>query len=52
LIAQTSPKRVVFGSHYPFFYFESAFLKVYEAGLPADQERAVLDDNARALLGS
>jgi hypothetical protein len=51
LIAQTSPKRVVFGSHYPFFYFESSFLKVYEAGLPPDQEKAVLEGNARTLLG-
>jgi uncharacterized protein len=50
LIAQTSPKRVVFGSHYPFFYFESSFLKVWEAHLPADQEKAVLEGNARALL--
>jgi len=51
LMAQSSPKRVVFGSHYPFFYFESSFLKVWEARLPADQTQAVLEDNARALLG-
>lgn len=52
LVAQTSPERVLFGSHYPFFYFESSFLKVYEAGLPAEQETAVLEGNARRLLGS
>ncbi len=51
LIAQSSPKRVVFGSHYPFFYFESSLLKVYEAHLPADQEEAVLEGNARVLMG-
>lgn len=51
LIAQTSPQRVVFGSHYPFFYFESSLLKVYESGLPADQQKAVLEGNARRLLG-
>jgi hypothetical protein len=50
LIAETSPTRVLFGSHYPFFYWESAFLKVREAGLPADQEKALLEGNARALL--
>lgn len=51
LIAATSPKRVVFGSHSPFFYFESASLKVREAGLPRDQESAILDKNAQMLLG-
>ena len=50
LIADTSPSRVVFGSHYPFLYFESAFLKVQEAGLTADQTQSVLEGNARALL--
>jgi predicted TIM-barrel fold metal-dependent hydrolase len=50
LISQISPSRVVFGSHSPFFYFDSAFLKVREAGLPADQTQAVLEGNARALL--
>ncbi|MGA2073504.1 MAG: amidohydrolase family protein [Terriglobia bacterium] len=51
LIAQTSPNRVAFGSHYPFFYFESSFLKVYEALLPAEQEMAVMEGNARRLIG-
>jgi uncharacterized protein len=51
LINETSPSRVVFGSHYPFFYFESALLKIREAGLPANQADAVRDGNARALLG-
>jgi len=51
LIAETSPSRVVFGSHYPFFYFESALLKVREAGLPEDQTQAVLEGYARRLLG-
>jgi hypothetical protein len=50
LIAQTSPQRVVFGSHYPFFYFESSFLKVYEAILPPEQVKAVMDGNAQRLL--
>ena len=50
LIAETSPARVLFGSHYPFFYFESALLKVRSAGLPRDQELAVFEGNARSLL--
>lgn len=50
LVEQTSPSRVLFGSHYPFFYFESSFLKVREAGLPDDQTHAVLEGNARRLL--
>jgi hypothetical protein len=50
LIAATSPKRVVFGSHSPFFYFESAWLKVREAGLPRDQELAIHENNAQTLL--
>jgi uncharacterized protein len=50
LIATTSPARVVFGSHYPFYYFESALLKVHSAGLPHDQELAVCERNAQTLL--
>jgi hypothetical protein len=50
LIAQTSPSRVVFGSLYPYFYFESSVLKVYEAALPEEQEHALLEGNARAFL--
>jgi uncharacterized protein len=50
LIATTSTDRVFFGSHYPFFYFESAVLKVRSAGLPRDQEQALYDGNARRLV--
>jgi predicted TIM-barrel fold metal-dependent hydrolase len=52
LIAATAPTRVVFGSHSPFFYFESARLKVREAALPASQELALLEGNAQSLLRS
>lgn len=52
LIAATSTTRVVFGSHAPFFYFESAWLKVREQGLPRDQESAILETNAQTLLRS
>lgn len=50
LIAATSPARVVFGSHYPFYYFESALLKVRSADLPREQEMAVCEGNARTIL--
>jgi uncharacterized protein len=50
LIAATSQTRVVFGSHSPFFYFESAWLKVQEAGLTPEQESAILETNAQKLL--
>jgi uncharacterized protein len=52
LIASTSPSRVLFGSHAPFFYFESAVLKVREAGLAPDQGSAILEKNARTLLAA
>ncbi len=50
LVEQVSASRVLFGSHYPFFYFESSFLKVREAGLPEDKVHVILDENARSLL--
>lgn len=50
LIAATSSARVIFGSHSPFFYFESASLKVRSAALPPDQERALCQRNAESLL--
>jgi len=50
LVKETSLSRVVLGSHYPFYYFESAFLKVREAGLPDNEANAILEGNARRLL--
>jgi predicted TIM-barrel fold metal-dependent hydrolase len=43
---------VVFGSHFPLFYFQSAALKIKEAGFSAADEKAILEDNARRLLHS
>lgn len=40
---------VVFGSHAPLFYFSAATLKMKEAGLPADREKAILEGNAKRL---
>ncbi len=50
LLDVVSPQRVLFGSHFPLFYFESALFKVREAALPTTQLRAVCEGNARALL--
>ncbi len=50
LAGEVSPARVLFGSHAPFYYFESAALKMHEAGLPEEQAQAIREGNARALL--
>ena len=50
LASDVSPQRVVFGSHFPLFNFQSAALKIKEAGLSAADEKAILEDNARRLL--
>ena len=47
---QVSPARILFGSNYPFFYFESALLKVREAGLTGAGQAAILHGNARRLM--
>jgi predicted TIM-barrel fold metal-dependent hydrolase len=48
--ADLTPQRVVFGSHFPFYYFQSAALKIREAGLSDADARAITEDNARRLL--
>lgn len=50
LVAAISSARVVFGSHFPLFYFESAWLKVQSSDLSAVQKQALLEQNALALL--
>ena len=50
LLAQTPASRVLFGSHAPLFYFESALLKLKESPLNEEPLRAVRCDNARRLL--
>ena len=50
LSREVTPARVLFGSHSPFFYFESAALKIKEAGLPAEQTRDITEGNAARLL--
>jgi predicted TIM-barrel fold metal-dependent hydrolase len=50
LAQKISIQNVLFGSHYPLFYFESALLKVLEAGLTDAETRALLEENAHRLL--
>jgi predicted TIM-barrel fold metal-dependent hydrolase len=49
-LMKQAPERVVFGSRFPLFYFESSLLKLQEAGLTEDQRRLVLTGNAARLL--
>jgi predicted TIM-barrel fold metal-dependent hydrolase len=52
LVERVSPKRVLFGSNFPLFYFESALLKIQESGLPESEKNALMEGNARQLLAS
>ncbi len=52
LARKISIRRVLFGSHYPLFYFESALLKVREAGFTDAESQAVLEENARGLVAA
>jgi uncharacterized protein len=50
LLDMIPPERVLFGSHFPLFYHESAVLKLREAALPGALEKAVCTENARRLV--
>ena len=50
LAEQISAERVVFGSHAPLFYFESAQLKLKESALDGKTTRAISRENAVRLL--
>jgi predicted TIM-barrel fold metal-dependent hydrolase len=50
LLHQVPTERVLFGSHAPLFYFESAALKLRESPLTDPQLRAIRAENARRLL--
>lgn len=50
LVEQVSPKRVLFGSHAPLFYFESAELKLIESGVPESVLTQIRSENAERLL--
>lgn len=50
LLTQVPANRVVFGSHAPLFYFESALLKLQESPLSEEVLQGVRSENARRLL--
>jgi predicted TIM-barrel fold metal-dependent hydrolase len=50
LLGQVPVHRVLFGSHAPLFYFESALLKLKESPLSEEQQRAIRRENAKRLL--
>lgn len=51
LIEKTAAERVLFGSHFPLFYFESALFKLRESDLAQGQRDLVFRLNAQKLLG-
>ena len=50
LVRAVPPNRVVFGSHAPFFIYESALIKVYEAELNDEEQSGLLERTAASLL--
>ena len=50
LLGDAPVDRVLFGSHAPFFYFESALLKLKESPLAEEQLGAIRHENASRLL--
>jgi predicted TIM-barrel fold metal-dependent hydrolase len=51
LVHEIPLSRVLFGSYYPFFNFESASLKMQESGLDEAAQKAIWEDNARRFMG-
>src|SRR5262249_12838440 len=50
MIQRVGRERVVFGSHFPLFYPESALLKMQESAVKGEDAQAIQHTNARALL--
>jgi predicted TIM-barrel fold metal-dependent hydrolase len=50
MLQRVGRERVLFGSHFPLFYPESALLKIRESALKDEEVQAVQHVNARALL--
>jgi uncharacterized protein len=50
LLDVVTPERVLFGSHFPFYYCESAALKLRESPLEPLPKKAIHEGNARRLL--
>ncbi len=52
LLQHLPPERILFGSYFPFFYFESAILKLRESELGGVQREAIQYENAKRLLAN
>lgn len=50
LVEKVPSERILFGSHFPLFYFESALFKMRESELAQAQRDSVFRNNARSLL--
>jgi predicted TIM-barrel fold metal-dependent hydrolase len=50
LVKDIPVERILFGSHAPSFYFESAALKLQESSLPSAHDRAITHETARRLI--
>lgn len=50
LARRLEPGRVVFGSHAPFFIYESAVIKLFESSLTAAEIHTLVDEGPRRLL--
>lgn len=50
LAQQVALERILFGSNYPLFCFESALLKIQESALTEAQKGAIFERNVRVLL--
>ncbi|MDR3676429.1 MAG: amidohydrolase family protein [Acidobacteriota bacterium] len=51
IIQEVPLPRVLFGSYYPFYDFESALLKIQESGLDEGSQKGICEGNARRLMG-
>ena len=49
LIHQISARKILFGSNAPFFYYESALLKIKESALDEAETKLILAENAKRL---
>ncbi|MCC6341118.1 MAG: amidohydrolase family protein [Bryobacterales bacterium] len=52
LMSIITSRRLLFGSHAPFQYFEAAVLKLKESAITGKDEENILSGNARRLLGA